>query len=72
MNKVHYGHCIIGVALAATLLVAFGVSTSTLGYLAVAALCPLMMFVMMRTMMRDQAKSVPKDVQDQQPARHQS
>lgn len=53
MKNLHYGHCLIGVALAAILLVALGVSASTLGFLAVALLCPLMMFVMMRTMMSD-------------------
>ena len=53
MKNLHYGHCLIGVALAAVLLVALGVSGSTLGFVAVALVCPLMMFVMMRTMMKD-------------------
>jgi choline-glycine betaine transporter len=51
MKNLHSGHCIVGVALAAVLLVALGVSASTLGFVAVALACPLMMFVMMRTMM---------------------
>ena len=53
MKNLHYGHCLIGVALAAILLVALGVSASTLGFVAAALVCPLMMFVMMRTMMKD-------------------
>ena len=52
MKNLRYGHCIVGVALAAVLLVAIGVSASTLGIVAVVLACPLMMFVMMRTMMR--------------------
>ena len=54
MKNLHFGHCIIGVALAAVLLVALGVSASTLGIVAVALVCPLMMLVMMRTMMGNQ------------------
>jgi len=57
MKNLHYGHCIIGVAAAAVLLVALGVSASTLGILAVALACPLMMLVMMRTMTGDQHSS---------------
>jgi hypothetical protein len=55
MKKMHYGSCVIGVALAAVLLVALGVSASTLTVLAVALICPLLMFIMMRTMMDGQA-----------------
>ena len=51
MKKLHYGHCLVGVAVAAILLVALGVQASTLGILAVALACPLMMFVMMKAMM---------------------
>ena len=54
MKKLHYGQCLIGVAIAAALLLLFGVQASTLGVLAVFLLCPLMMFVMMRMMMGDQ------------------
>jgi choline-glycine betaine transporter len=61
MNNLHYGHCILGVAVAAVLLVALGVSASTLGVLAVALACPLMMFVMMRTMMGDQSHGTDRD-----------
>jgi uncharacterized membrane protein YjfL (UPF0719 family) len=53
MKNLHYGHCLIGVALAAILLVALGVSASTLGFAAIALVCPLMMFGMMRMMMND-------------------
>lgn len=61
MKNLHYGHCLIGVALAVVLLVVLGVKASTLGVLAVALACPLMMFVMMRTMMGDQSSSSPRD-----------
>ena len=57
MKNLHYGHCLVGVAVAVVLLVALGVKASTLGILAVALACPLMMFVMMRTMMGDQSSS---------------
>lgn len=57
MKNVRYGHCLVGVALAAALLVAFGVSASTLGLFAVVLACPLMMFVMMKVMMGDQSSS---------------
>jgi uncharacterized membrane protein len=54
MRNLHYGHCIVAVALAAVLLIALGVSASTLGYIAILLACPLMMFVMMRLMMGSQ------------------
>lgn len=50
MKHIHYGHCLVGVAIGVLLLLVFDVSASTLGVLAVALACPLMMFVMMRTM----------------------
>ena len=66
MKKLHYGQCLIGVVLAVIVLIALGVSTSTLGFLAVVLICPLMMFVMMRTMMSDNnTRSDPVD--DDQP-----
>jgi hypothetical protein len=61
MKNLHYGHCLIGVALAAVLLIAFGVSASTLGVFAVVLACPLMMLVMMKTMMGDHAGPVHQD-----------
>ena len=61
MKNLHYGHCLIGVAVAVVLLVALGVKASTLGIFAVALVCPLMMFVMMRTMMGDQRASSRHD-----------
>jgi len=61
MKNLHYGHCLIGVALAVVLLIALGVKASTLGILAVAVACPLMMFVMMKTMMGDQSSSSHDD-----------
>ena len=61
MKNLHYGHCLIGVAVAVVLLVALGVKASTLGILAVALACPLMMFVMMKTMMGDQSGSSNHD-----------
>lgn len=57
MKNFHYSHCLIGVGIAAILLVALGVSASTLSFLAVVLLCPLMMFVMMRMMMNDNKRS---------------
>ena len=51
MKHLHYAHCIIGVALAAVLLVALGVSASTLAVIGVALVCPLMMLVMMAVML---------------------
>ena len=61
MKNLHYGHCLIGVAVAVVLLVALGVKASTLGFLAVVLACPLIMFLMMRTMMGDQAASSHHD-----------
>lgn len=50
MTHNHYTHCLVGVVIGAALLLALGVSASTLGFLAVVLACPLMMFVMMRAM----------------------
>jgi choline-glycine betaine transporter len=61
MKNLHYGHCLIGVAVAVVLLVALGVKASTLGVLAVVLACPLMMFVMMKMMMSDQSSSSPSE-----------
>ena len=61
MRNLHYGHCLIGLAVAVVLLVALGVKASTLGILAVALACPLMMLVMMKTMMGDQSGSSHHD-----------
>jgi hypothetical protein len=69
MKNLHFGHCIVGVVLAGIVLVALGVSASTLGIFAVALACPLMMVVMMRTMMGS-GRSDPRD-RDDRPADHQ-
>ena len=61
MKNLHYGHCLIGVAVAVVLLVALGVKASTVGFLAVVLACPLMMFVMMRVMMGDRSASSHHD-----------
>ena len=61
MKNLHYGHCLIGVAGAVVLLVALGVQASTLGILAVALVCPLMMLVMMKVMMSNQSASSDHD-----------
>lgn len=61
MKNLHYGHCLIGVAVAVALLVAFGVSAGTLGIVAVASACPIMMVVMMRTMMSDRPAAPQSD-----------
>lgn len=50
MRHLTLGNCLIGVAVAAVLLVAFGVSADTLVVSAVALACPLMMVLMMRGM----------------------
>ena len=60
MKHLHYSHCLVGVAIAVVVLVALGVSASTLGLLAVVLACPLMMLVMMRTM-GDAHASAPRD-----------
>jgi choline-glycine betaine transporter len=61
MKNLHYGHCLIGVAVAVVLLVALGVKASTVGFLVVVLACPLMMFVMMKMMMGDQSASHHED-----------
>lgn len=61
MKNLHYGQCLIGVAVAVVLLVALGVKASTLGIFAVVLACPLMMFLMMRTMMGGQSASSHQD-----------
>jgi hypothetical protein len=60
MKNVHFGHCLIGVAVAVVLLVALGVKASTVGFLAIVLACPLMMFLMMR-MMGNQPTSTHDD-----------
>jgi choline-glycine betaine transporter len=57
MKNLHFGTCLAGVAFAVVLLVVLGVEASTLTVLAVTLACPLMMFLMMRSMMGGQAKS---------------
>ena len=61
MKNLHYGHCLIGVAVSVVVLVALGVEAGTLGILAVALACPLLMLAMMRTMMRDHSASSHHD-----------
>ena len=61
MKNLHYGHCLIGFAVAVVLLVALGVKASTVGFLAVVLACPLMMFVMMKMMMGHQSASSHND-----------
>jgi len=60
MKHLHYSQCLVGVAIGAVVLVALGVSASTLGFLAVVLACPLMMLVMMRAM-DDAHTSAPRD-----------
>lgn len=60
MKHLHYSQCLVGVAIAALVLVALGVSASTLAFLAAVLACPLMMFVMMRAM-GDAHTSAPHD-----------
>lgn len=58
MKKLHHGHCLLGLAAALVVLIGFGVPVSVLGVPAVAAMCPIMMFVMMRMMMREHGRGV--------------
>lgn len=69
MTKLHYGHCLIGVAIAAVALFALGVSAGTLGFLAVVLACPLMMFLMIRMMMGDQHGASHGEPVDHEPHR---
>lgn len=57
MKHLRHSHCLIGVAIAAVLVIAQGVSASTLALLAVVLACPLMMLFMMRTMGADHARA---------------
>jgi hypothetical protein len=61
MKNLHVGHCLIVIALAVVVVVALGVEAGTLGFLAVALACPLMMLVMMRSMMGGQPSSSAHD-----------
>lgn len=70
MKNLHFGHCLIGVAVAVVLIVSLGVKASTLGIVAVALACPLMMLVMMRTMMGDQSSSHRDDHPVDHPVDH--
>lgn len=49
--KNHYRHCAVALVAGVALLLAFGVRVSSLLYLGVLLVCPLMMFFMMRGMM---------------------
>jgi hypothetical protein len=70
MKNLHYGHCLVGVAAAVIVLVVLGVKVSTLGFLAVVLVCPLLMFVMMRMMMGDRAVHSPSGARsDRSPER---
>lgn len=60
MKHLHYSQCLVGIAIGAVVLVALGVSASTVAFLAVVLACPLMMFVMMRAM-GDAHTSAPHD-----------
>ena len=48
MKKLHYGHCLIGVAIAGTLFVFLGARAGRLGILAYVLLCPVMMIAIMK------------------------
>ena len=61
MKNLHFGHCLVGMAFAAVVLVVLGVSGGTLVVLGAALACPLMMLVMMRSMMGDQGHSPDRD-----------
>lgn len=61
MKNLHYGPCLVGVAVALAVMVSLGVKASTLGILAIALACPLMMLVMMKAMTGDQSASSRHD-----------
>jgi len=69
MKHRHYSHCVIGVAVAVALVVLLGVSGSTIAVAAITLLCPLMMFVMMRSMMGGQRAP---EHEDPHPVNHSS
>ncbi len=50
MKKNHMATCVLGIAAAALIMSIVGVKASTLGFLAIVLLCPVMMFMMMRSM----------------------
>jgi hypothetical protein len=64
MNNLHFGHCLVGLALAAVVLIALGVSGGTLVVLGAALACPLMMIVMVRSMMGGQAEHTDQERRD--------
>lgn len=68
LKNLHYGYCLLGIAAAVVLLVAVGVQASTLGFLGVVLVCPLMMLLMMKMMMGDRSGSSSRS--DDQPVDH--
>ena len=64
MKNLHFGHCLVGMAFAAVVLVALGVSGGTLVVLGAALACPLMMLVMMRSMMGDRSRQPDREPGD--------
>lgn len=70
MKKNHMTICLVGIAAAAVLLLAFGIHTSTLLVLGVVLLCPLMMFVMMKSMMSANSRGEAPKAKDNSPSDH--
>ncbi len=64
MRKNHMTMCLAGIAAAVVLLLAFGVRASTRLVVGVVLLCPLMMFVMMKSMTGGSSQGVAQDVKD--------
>ena len=50
MNDIRHAHCLVGIAVAVALVVALGASWSALLVVGATLVCPLVMFVMMRSM----------------------
>lgn len=50
MGRIHLTHCLVGMAAAVALLLAFGVQAGTIFAIGAALLCPLMMVFCMRHM----------------------
>ena len=58
MKRNHTTMCLIGIAAALVLIAIAGVNSSTIVFLVFVLACPLMMFFMMKTMMKPNASTI--------------
>jgi hypothetical protein len=72
MKKNYMVPCVIGFAAALLIMAIVGVKASTLGFLAIVLLCPLMMFMMMRSMGGNNQSSGDRDQHTDTPSSHPS